>query len=597
MLIFNRRGFSWRFSFLAAALALGLLLFAATEILSAFGQVNLVSLLLFWGSATVASAGLLASAAGQGNPRTPLTTPKFLKWLMAAVAVITVVTALVAAASAPNNFDSMTYRLSRVMHWIQNQSVAHYPTNIIRQIELNPWAEFALMHLQILSRGDFFANFVQWFAMTGSVIGVTLIAMELGADQRAQIYAAVVAATIPMGILQASSTQNDYVVTFWLVCFVYFGLLLKREHSWLRATASGSSLGLAVLTKATAYIYALPFLIWFFLFTFRSDRRRALWSIPLVAMAVLSINAGHYARNYQAFGNLLSSDNRPYVNEDFDGVSAFSNLSRNVALHIGTRSGKVNSAMEAGIEGVFRSLRININDPKTTWTGTSFSVAYTSRHEDIAGNSLHFLLIALSIVLIAARRDMRKFHNVLPYLVSVSAAFLLFCLYLKWQPWHSRLHLPLFVLWSPIIALTLIGLSQQWFAKTVMIVLLVFSLPYLFTNQSRRLLGKDSVLLTSRLDQYFKNQPQSKQLYYDAAMLIASRGCSDVAVKLGGDEWEYPLWMLLQGMSGRQFRIEHIDVANPSATLTRHEFVPCAVLRTSGKMQPYVSFPLEPAPR
>ena len=70
-----------------------------------------------------------------------------------------------------------------------------------------------------------------------------------------------------MGILQASSTQSDYVVTFWLVCFVYYVVLfldLACSGGTLVDLASKDlgrvSLGLAFLTKPTAYLLIPPFL-------------------------------------------------------------------------------------------------------------------------------------------------------------------------------------------------------------------------------------------------------------------------------------------------------------------------------------------------
>lgn len=47
------------------------------------------------------------------------------------------------------------------------------------------------------------------FAVAGSLIGVSLSASELGADRRGQILAVLVCATLPMLVLQGSSTQND----------------------------------------------------------------------------------------------------------------------------------------------------------------------------------------------------------------------------------------------------------------------------------------------------------------------------------------------------------------------------------------------------
>lgn len=96
----------------------------------------------------------------------------------------------------------MTYHMSRVVHWIQNRSIAHYPTHITRQLHQSPWTEYAILHFQILSGSDRFANLIQWFSMVGATLGVSLIAKQMGADLRGQFFAAVFSITIPMGILQ-----------------------------------------------------------------------------------------------------------------------------------------------------------------------------------------------------------------------------------------------------------------------------------------------------------------------------------------------------------------------------------------------------------
>jgi len=89
------------------------------------------------------------------------------------------------------------FHMSRVVHWIQNKSVAHYPTHILRQLHQNPWSEFGILQFQILSSSDRLANLVQWFSMVGAVLGVSLIAKRLGADLRGEVFAAVTVATVP----------------------------------------------------------------------------------------------------------------------------------------------------------------------------------------------------------------------------------------------------------------------------------------------------------------------------------------------------------------------------------------------------------------
>ncbi len=75
----------------------------------------------------------------------------------------------------------MSYHLARVAHWGQNHTVAFYPTHIVRQLYQPPWAEYAMLHLYILAGGDRLANLVQWVAMAVSLVGVSVIARQLGA--------------------------------------------------------------------------------------------------------------------------------------------------------------------------------------------------------------------------------------------------------------------------------------------------------------------------------------------------------------------------------------------------------------------------------
>src|SRR5262249_44491564 len=158
-----------------------------TELLSLFRSITFTSLVIGWILAVAVSATVYLSVPRRGRrDPAPSVSRALVLWGSPAVAIV-VATGIIAVISAPNNWDSMTYHLSRVMHWIQNESVEHYPTHILRQIELNPWAEFAILHLQVLLGSDHFSNSVQWFSMLGSVIGVTLISQQLGGSPRAQV--------------------------------------------------------------------------------------------------------------------------------------------------------------------------------------------------------------------------------------------------------------------------------------------------------------------------------------------------------------------------------------------------------------------------
>ena len=569
MLCLAVRGSDYRQAFLGAAVCYGLLLTAATELLSLFSGITYLSLASFWGSVTALALGsLIPKRARLKMQGTRIEAPE----ILIGIAVVLAATLLIAIVSAPNNWDSMTYHMARVVHWIQNGSVAHYPTHITRQLYLAPWAEYAIMHLQILGDGDRFANLVQWFAMCGSIIGTSLIAREFGASGRIQALAALLTATIPMGILQASSTQNDYAVAFWLVCFVYFGMLLVRTPALFTALACGGSLGLAILTKGTAYLFAFPFLVWLLVAGLKTSRHRLFKFIVVAGVVAISLNAGHYWRNYALWGNPLATDEDKIANEHITFDATLSNLTRNIASNTWTPYLSVSLQQFQGVKLVHDLLRIDIDDPATS-LGDTFAPALTSQDEDYAGNGLHLLLLLAAIGALALRR--KSLPRPLPmYALSLAGGFLLFCMLLKWQPWGTRLQLPLFVLASPLAALALPLGNRRWAVAALSAVMLLCSIPWLLGNQTRPLWGDRSILNADRTSVIFVKRPQLLPYYTQAAEYFSKGGSGNAIglVSSNGNSWEYPLWALLGRRLETMPRIEHINVKNVSGSIPLKDF-------------------------
>jgi len=185
---------------------------------------------------------------------------------MALITLLLVSLLGVIAALAPStSWDAITYHLPRVMHWIQQGSVDHFPTNNERQIEFGPGAAFVQTTVFLLLDSDRLANHVQWAAMAGSVLLATLIARLLSpnsANLRAQVFAGLLAATLPIGMVESITPLVDYVTAFWLACLFSQALALLREPTnvWY-AWGAGLTFSLGVLTKATMILYAGPLLV------------------------------------------------------------------------------------------------------------------------------------------------------------------------------------------------------------------------------------------------------------------------------------------------------------------------------------------------
>ena len=584
-----------RRSLLDTAVVIGLVATFGAEALSLFRALTPAGAAILW----VTAAGIGAVIFLHGRARVRAIPPATSieagdRALLGGVAVLALVLAATALAAAPNNWDSLTYHLPRVRHWIEDRSLAPYPTSILRQLTLPPGAELLLMHLGLLSGSDRLFPLLQWAAWAGCVVAASSVAGRLGAGRSGQIAAAVFGATLPMAILQASSTQNDLVASFWLLAFADAVLRLAGTPIGARdVVLVGGSLGLALLTKATSYLFALPFVVWLAVSLLRRERGRALLPLAGIAAVALAVNLGYFARNRSLFGSPFG-ESYGALAEIHSPAAAISGVSRNAALHFSAPSPAWNRAVEEGIGAVHRAIGLASDDPRTTWKGAEFhvppglrgagrpdpeEVLFLMLHEDSAGSPLHAILIAVAAG--AAFASRRRNPRPIFFLAAVAAASFLFCFALKWQPWNARLQLPLFFLAAPAAAAALVRPAAPSATRLASGLLLAASLPWIVLNATRPLVGPESVFVAPRLAQYFAARPGLEKPLESAGSAVGSLRCRDVGIEIGPDDPEYLLWVVLgEAVSGP--RLEHVGVRNRSAVLERQApfvvFRPCAVV-------------------
>src|SRR5665213_1970062 len=633
-------GAGFRKAFLIMCVVIGVLVAGITELLSLFHAVTYGGLPGAWTCAAALSAWAVARRWASmpkwwGRQECPLhqrllagvwfLSRRMRKSVCAAwrplwgVGAIVVMTGIIAVASAPSNWDSMTYHLPRVMRWMQDRSVAHFPSNFHPQLYHPPWAEFAILHLQILAGSDRFAFAVQWGSMIGSVIGASLIARHIGAGALGQSMAAVFVATLPAGILQSESTQNSYVVALWLVCFVEsvfafsgrFGHALwhgrparepgvpggrrsiagrlrdGKPKGWMGPAAfAGASLGLALLTKGTAYLFAIPFVLWLCFIVLkgaapwrgrgrsprpppgahsmsarhdlppRTDVPRRLAALLALAGVALALNCGHYIRNIRTFGSpLLPRNEAVFYRVDSMSLPLLaSNLARHIAIQIWYPGNRIAGKAQAVWYAIYRALNMDPSDPRITVPHRTFQLSPILINEDITGNPFHELLIAV-VLLLCVRRIVRKpcktdlanrkeLNGAGLLLGLITAALIAFCAGVKWMEFNGRLELPLFVLTGAPVGAVLSRAMRPRYLSAIAWALLAMCIPFLLENPSHPLLGPYSILRTPREAQYFLNHRSMQGPYEQAADLIASRrAAGPIGIDAPG-LWEYPFWVL-----------------------------------------------------
>ncbi|HEY9747127.1 MAG TPA: glycosyltransferase family 39 protein [Allocoleopsis sp.] len=604
---------SLRDSFIKASITYGVSIVALTEILSTNHILETKSITIFWGVILVINAIIALAINQQILMRSLYLKVKF--WrpvnfdnLISAFAVLMVLSITLATAliAAPNNWDAMAYHLPRVMHWLQNQTVAHYSTNNLRQISLSPGAGYLVAQLQILAGSDCFANCIQWLAFLGSTLAISLVTEKL--SRGTEWFSMLLCISMPMAIMQATTPQTDLLLTYWLLCLTYF-IFKSNTYQVIDYFFISASLGLSFLSKPTAFLFSFPLIV---IFIFRSlaeskslPKKIIVNKIILIFLTLagsLSLSIGIFWRNYLLFNSLLGPGFGTR-NEILGAPQLFSNLLKNLALNL-------------PIPGFWQFinfihqylLQVDINDPRLNYVATPLAQGSSSihlaipkvlaPHEDYVGNPIHLLLIVLGWVTLAC--SYKRYHrspkllNLLAISIASLIGFLSFCLLLKWQVWGNRLLLPLFALNIPLMTHYL-HVAPPRLRRSLITLLAILAILYALTPMRHPFIalptGSDeqsaSILSLPRSQVYFSGVRKELATPYQAA-IAAVQPCRSVGLALGGDDWEYPLWVLMRQQSPSPFQMKHVNVMNESQA-TPPEFPDeqiCAVVSTIPTYQP-----------
>lgn len=479
----------------------------------------------------------------------------------------------------PNNYDAMTYHMPRVMHWLQNNNLNHFATHILRQIYCNPYAEYLILNLIVLGESDKFANLAQYISMIFSLIGITSITKYLGGTAKTQLYSALIALTVPMGLIQATSAQNDYVVTFYTVSFVLSCLILIKNNltkyeNIFYLTICGISLGIGILTKGTTYFFLFPFCVVLAIYCLYRYKFKSLLALLIIITIPIAINGPHMLRNYNTFNNFIAPADHieDYYSVKHFSVSGFiSSTLRNTGLHIQIPNKYIQNNLQNGIYKIHKWMNYDINNPNTTIGGhynyPLFQLRCIEINDHYTGNTLELILIFISLCMFLKPSFRKENKSFFIYSLLIISAFLLFCLFVKWQPFGTRLHLGLFILYSPTIAALIAyieKLKMNVLLYLTLSLIIINALPYIILSQYRPLIGPDNIFTTTRYKQYYLNMRYLLKYQLCGFDTLFYLKKTNIGLILWKDEYEYPIWAKLKDRK-EKFNIEHVKVNNDSS--------------------------------
>lgn len=162
--------------------------------------------------------------------------------------VITITNLLLVMYTVPNEWDSMTGHLTRLMYYMQRGSMRHFGgTNW--NIDTYPRSVCTIQIYSYLMSGKIenYFKLIHHVAYWICIIGVFGIAQRIYKNFAASLFCGLAMALLPNVLMQATTTETDIVLCSYLTCLVYFLFTyretLRRRYLYLAGLAFGIALG------------------------------------------------------------------------------------------------------------------------------------------------------------------------------------------------------------------------------------------------------------------------------------------------------------------------------------------------------------------
>jgi hypothetical protein len=148
----------------------------------------------------------------------------------------------------------------------------------------------------------------------------------------------------------------------------------------------------------------------------------------------------------------------------------------------------------------------------------------------------------------------------------------LFCAVLRWQPFHTRLQMPLFLMSIPFVCYAA-NVSVRFYSlvKYIAPICIAYAFGIVVFNNTRPLCliatryTQAVSLFDSRYKKFFSNHLSRYEDYNKVKTIINQQGFKNIGLILGSDDWEYPLF---NDVYNREIYPIHLMVQNITKKIT-----------------------------
>lgn len=516
-----------------------------------------------------------------GNVRANLTWIE--KGMFLILAVLFLVLFVGAIFTVPYNYDSMTYHLGRIGHWIDQGSVNYFVTSIDRQLYSPVLSEYEMLHIFLLTGSDSFLNFLQYFAMIFTGVILYQTARKLNTSRVFSIMAAFLYYTMPLTISQSITTQNDLLASMWFAIFLYYFVdFINAEEIHFDRTQKkklvliGASVAFAFLTKSSICASMIFFMPWLLVVCIgRKDKFIQLVKSAVLAGATLVVLISEtLIRTYISCGSLMADTTSANImvatkNVKYILVNICKNFSLLITQHLFR---PLNGVIYRFAIRVGSILQVDFNNEAISYHGFDF-LHHMNMGDDMYSHDktpsavVAYLALLAGIVLVVAIvcviisrlvKKEKKSENTSWYQrmsigfgISAWLSLGFIMALLRWQPWGTRLMYPALAMMVIMIANVLSALvgGRGEYSKGGAVVLVCVCLlstvfcvrPIIYNMKPAAEFIQSGC--DNRMSRYFRFNDRYtayQQLIRETEIF----SCKDIGVSISGDGYDYPLWLM-----------------------------------------------------
>lgn len=506
--------------------------------------------------------------------------PLFLALIVLGLAIVTV----------PYNWDSMTYHLSRIAYWAQNESVAHYAVEDVRQLSSPVLAEFVNVQVYILSeRKDQLLNLLQTGSYILNAFLVFEIARKIGCKEKFALLGTLLFMTMPIAFAEALTTQVDQFATIWFLIFIYYFIdlfesekIVFSQGNVLKGIVMGLCVSLGYLAKPSVDIGMAVLLLFLFIkCIYRKDKfivlaKLTLCVLPFVMLPLIP----ELIRNYQTFSAFSDpiAGKRQLVGT-FAPNYLFINMVKNFAHNFPNIYLYDSAEWIAKIVMVLaRLLRVEINDVSISEDGQQYVMNSVPDYgHDTATNPVVMILMVISLIYCIMYFKTNKGKGRM-YTIYVTISFMIFCAFVRWEPFISRYMLAYLAALCPMIAWQVQEISEKdkvLLLRQAVVPIICFCIiteAFSLIRYHQEIWHEEASV---RPYAYFYHNKSLKEDYFEVTQWTKDNHYQKVGLCISSNQFLWPIWSMLEE---RDIEIQYVLVKNNSSQYENFDFIPDCII-------------------